>query len=85
MNTQKKLHAPDFAPETRTPITRGRNNGMELRPWNEVAELYTERTGEPMTETRAQQIGKQALDRLIEAVGRYDNAQIRATLLSAID
>jgi hypothetical protein len=56
-----------------------------LRPWGEVASLYTEKTGEPMNAKLAENINQRALKKLRIALEKASNAQILETFSSEFD
>ncbi len=41
-----------------------RHNTPSLRPWTDVARMYTQETGEPMSRANAHLIGSRAIEKL---------------------
>jgi len=62
-----------------------RNLSDGLRPWGEVARLYTEKTGEAMNAKLAENINQRALKKVRIALEKAANAQILETFSSEFD
>jgi len=55
-----------------------------LRPWEDVARIYTEKTGEPMTNANARDIAIRAFEKLRKELDKRKNTQLRGLFVAAI-
>lgn len=55
-----------------------------LRPWKEVAEMYTQITGEPMTDVRAKDFAIRALEKLNRELMKRKNGSLLTMLRSQL-
>jgi hypothetical protein len=55
-----------------------------LRPWAEVCKIYTEQTGEPLTEANARDIAIRAFEKLRRELNKRDNAKLKKLFSATI-
>ena len=55
-----------------------------LRPWAEVCEIYTKRTGELLTEANARDIAIRAFEKLRRELNKRDNAKLKKLFSATI-
>lgn len=80
-----KASVPSFESQYQ-PINRDRRKlDFSLRTWDQVAELYTARTGEPMTGKHAEHIHSRAIRKLRIMLARAENAATSELFEAEID